>query len=150
MSTRKIYIDSRQAQGTGSDFQLTLKQSVQVPEYTVAYIDDVVEIMMRLLDKPAMANPNFSTDDPEAHSSWAPHKIFNIGNSKPVHLMDFIKSLEKEIGIEANKVFLDMQPGDVKFTAADTSLIENYVDFKPNTSISKGIKKFYEWYKAYY
>ena len=114
------------------------------------YIDDVVEIMMRLLDKPAMANPNFSTDDPEAHSSWAPHKIFNIGNSKPVHLMDFIKSLEKEIGIEANKVFLDMQPGDVKFTAADTSLIENYVDFKPNTSISNGIKKFYQWYKSYY
>tara|TARA_B100000242_G_scaffold283005_1_gene244813 strand:+ start:1734 stop:2768 length:1035 start_codon:yes stop_codon:yes gene_type:complete len=114
------------------------------------FIDDVIEIIKRLLDKPAQKNNNFDYKNPNPDSSWAPHRIFNVGNSDPVYLMDFIRCLEDEIGKKAIKKLEDMQPGDVKTTSADTSSIEKYIDYKPNTELKVGIKKFFRWYKSYY
>ena len=114
------------------------------------FIKDVIEIIIRLLDKPAESNKSFNFKSPQADSSWAPHRIFNIGNSNSVCLMDFIKYLEEEIGIDAIKKFEEMQPGDVKTTSADTSSIEKYINFKPNTTLKDGIKLFYSWYKSIY
>ena len=114
------------------------------------YIDDVVEIIFRLLNKPASSDMFFNYKKPNPQSSWAPYKIFNIGNSKSVHLLAFIKCLEEEIGIKAIMDYVEMQPGDVKATEADTSEIESYVNFKPQTLLENGIKIFYAWYKKYY
>mgnify|MGYP001157147470 FL=1 len=114
------------------------------------YIDDVVEIIFRLIKKPAQIDKSFDRSNPQPHKSWSPHRIYNIGNSNPISIMEFIESLEKEFNIKSKKIFKPMQPGDVQFTAADTSLIENLTNFKPNTSISKGIKKFATWYRNYY
>ena len=83
-------------------------------------------------------------------SSWAPYKVFNIGNSKPTPLMDFINAIEKNLGIEAKKDYYEMQPGDVSCTSADTSQLENWINFKPNTSVNKGISEFINWYKDFY
>ena len=114
------------------------------------FIDDVIEIILRLIDKPSKPNNSFNFQDPRPDSSWAPHRIFNVGNSKSEYLMDFIRYLEEEIGIDAIKEFKEMQPGDVKATSADTSSIEKYIDFRPNTPLKVGIKKFYSWYKRNY
>ncbi len=114
------------------------------------YIDDVIEAITRLIDKPATSDENFNYENPQPDSSWAPHRIFNIGNSQSIFLMDFIKYLEEEIGIKAIKVFEGMQPGDVKTTASSTLSIEKYINFKPNTNLKEGIKKFFHWYKNYY
>tara|TARA_A100001388_G_scaffold277140_1_gene267031 strand:- start:223 stop:1245 length:1023 start_codon:yes stop_codon:yes gene_type:complete len=114
------------------------------------YIDDVIEIMFRLLKKPVDKNVLFDKKNPESSTSWSPYKIFNIGNSKSVRLIDFITTLENEIGEKAIKVFEPMQSGDVKFTSADTSLIEAWIGFKPNTELKVGIKKFVKWYKNFY
>ena len=114
------------------------------------FIDDVIQIIVKLLDKPAEINKDFNFKNPQPDSSWAPHRIFNVGNSKSIYLIDFIENLEEEIGLKAIKKFEDMQPGDVKVTSADTLSIEEYINFKPNTSLKKGIKNFYNWYKSYY
>ncbi len=104
------------------------------------YVDDIVEGVIRVLDKPA--NPQ--------EGSHLPYRIFNIGNSQPEKLMDFIGIMENAFGKEAEKEFLPMQAGDVKATYADTSALESWVGFKPNTSLKQGVKKFSEWYKSYY
>ncbi len=104
------------------------------------YVDDIVEGVIRVLDKPA-------TPQEDSH---VPYRIFNIGNSQPEKLMDFIGIMENAFGKEAEKEFLPMQAGDVKATYADTSALESWVGFKPNTSLKQGVKKFSEWYKAYY
>jgi UDP-glucuronate 4-epimerase len=104
------------------------------------YVDDIVEGVIRVLDKPATPQ----------EGSHVPYRIFNIGNSQPEKLMDFIGIMESAFGKEAEKEFLPMQAGDVKATYADTSALESWVGFKPNTSLKQGIKKFSEWYKAYY
>ena len=104
------------------------------------YIDDVVAGVLRVLDK---------TATPEANNH-APHRLFNIGNSQPENLMDFIGMLENALGKTAQKEMLPMQPGDVKTTYADTSALENWVGFKPNTPLKTGVQKFVDWYKAYY
>ena len=88
--------------------------------------------------------------DPDPSVSWAPHKIFNIGNSNPIKLMDYINEIEKAVGKKAIKEYLPMQPGDVKATFADTSKLENWINFKPNTSIKNGVSNFVKWYKDYY
>ena len=80
----------------------------------------------------------------------APHRIFNIGNSSPTNLMDFINTLENEIGVKAIKNFMEMQPEDVISTNADTSKIEKWINFKPQISLKKGIRLFIKWYKEYY
>ncbi|WP_308446058.1 NAD-dependent epimerase [Halalkalibacter sp. APA_J-10(15)] len=114
------------------------------------YIDDIVDGIVRLLDKPPKADPNWNREEPNASSSYAPYKVYNIGNNQPVKLMDFIETLEKHLGIEAKKEFLPMQPGDVKATYADIDELQNDTGFKPSTTIDEGLKKFVEWYKDYY
>ena len=113
------------------------------------YIDDVVDSIIKCCDKPAIKNEEFNYEDPDPSSSFAPHRIFNIGNSHPVKLMDFIKVLEKSFNKKAILDFYPRQPGDVIKTGADTSLIEDWINYKPTTSLEKGIKLFTRWYKNY-
>ena len=114
------------------------------------YIDDIVEGVMRCCDKPATANPDFDPLDPDPATAAAPHRVFNIGNSQPTELLRFIEVMEEALGREAVKDFQPMQPGDVVATAADTSALENWVGFKPSTSIVFGIEKFAEWFIRFY
>ena len=114
------------------------------------YVDDVVEAIIKLIDKPALANDKFNRDFPEPSQSWAPHRIFNIGNQEPIALMEFINSLEKEIGIKAKKTYEGFQDGDVKSTHASIESLQEWIGYKPYTAISNGIKDFVEWYKFYY
>ena len=114
------------------------------------YIDDVVEAITKLINKPALGNINFNTNEPEPSTSWAPHRIFNIGNQEPIALMDFINTLEEEIGIKAKKTYEGFQKGDVKSTSASIHSLKEWVGYTPYTSIKKGIKDFVEWYKVYY
>lgn len=110
------------------------------------YVGDIVESISRLLPKPAKPNPIWNGANPDIPTSSAPYQIFNIGNSNPVPLMDYIEALEEALGIEAKKDFLPMQAGDVPATHADTTALENYVYFRPNTSVKNGVKRFVEWY----
>lgn len=112
------------------------------------YIDDVVEGIIRLISEIPMENSKWSETD--VSGSWAPYRIFNIGNSNPVSLLDFIETIEKHLGMKANKVFKPMQPGDVQATFADVTDLEKVINFKPTTTIDQGIKNFIEWYKEYY
>ncbi|NDC06345.1 MAG: NAD-dependent epimerase [Synechococcaceae bacterium WB9_2_069] len=114
------------------------------------YISDIVEGVVRVLRKPAMAHTNFDRSKPNPSISWAPHRIFNIGNSNPLPLLAFIAALEQALGIEAIKQFEPMQPGDVEATAADTTSLEEWVGFKPATPIADGIGNFVSWYRQFY
>lgn len=114
------------------------------------YIDDIVDGIVRLIDKPPKADPNWDKENPDPSSSYAPYKVYNIGNNQPVKLMDFIQTLEKHLGIEAKKEFLPMQPGDVQATYADIDDLTKATGFKPTTSIDEGLKKFVDWYVDYY
>ena len=114
------------------------------------YIDDIVESLIRVINKPAFSNKEFDTNNPDPKSSWAPYRIFNIGNSNPVRLMDYIEAIEKKLGIKAKKIMLPIQPGDVPETVSDTNTLEEWIDFKPNTSINNGISKFIDWFKDFY
>ncbi len=114
------------------------------------YIDDIVEGVGRVIDRPPDGNPEWSGKSPDPASSTAPYRIYNIGNNNPVHLMDFIKAIEEETGREASKNFMPMQPGDVHKTWADVNdLIEDF-GYKPHTDIRTGVKNFVEWYRGYY
>ena len=113
------------------------------------YIDDVIECIMGIIEKPAKPNLSFNNFSPESSSSWAPYRIFNIGNNSPIKLMKFIAALEKELGMKAIKEFKPLQPGDVENTTADTQKIFNWIKYKPITPLEKGIKEFLEWYKNY-
>ncbi len=114
------------------------------------YIDDIVEGVIRTLNNVATANPNWSGDTPDTGSSYAPYRIYNIGNNEPVELLRFIEIIEENLGIKAEKNLRPLQPGDVPATFADVSDLVNDVGFKPSTSIEKGIAEFIEWYKEYY
>ncbi len=114
------------------------------------YIDDIVESLNLLLNKVPKKNKKFSFENPDPSKSWAPHRIFNIGNSNPVKLMEFIDEIENKLGIKAIKEYLPMQPGDAKVTYADTSNLEEFINFKPKTSLEEGVEKFIKWYKSYY
>ena len=114
------------------------------------YVGDIVESIRRLVVKPVQADPAWDPANPSPSSSSAPYRIFNIGNSSPVPLMDFIGAIEASLGVEAKKVFMDMQPGDVQGTHADTSALEDYVDFRPATDIRDGVGRFIEWYRSFY
>ena len=114
------------------------------------YIDDIVEGVVRLVDKPAAAAEEFDTAAPDAGSSNVPWRIFNIGNGQPTPLMDYISALEQALDIEAGKNFIDMQPGDVLMTSADASRLSKWVGFKPDTPVSEGVKNFVDWYKRFY
>ena len=114
------------------------------------FIDDIVEGIKRVIAKPPNSEKNFNRKNPKLGSSWAPYKIFNIGNSNPTPLMEYINSIEKAIGKKAKINFKPMQMGDVQCTSADTKALEEWINFKPNTSIDVGISKFIDWYRAYY
>ena len=114
------------------------------------YIDDIVEGVYRCCYKPACIDKDFNYLNPNKTTSFAPFRIFNIGNSKPVELLRFIEVLEDEFGIKAIKNFLPIQPGDVESTAANTDLLENWIDFKPSIEIEIGVNKFAKWYLDYY
>ncbi len=114
------------------------------------YIDDIVESIFKLLEKPPLSDSTFNKLDPDPSKSWAPYRVFNIGNSSPTPLMEYIAALEKSLNMDAQKIYLPMQLGDVKVTSSDTKLLENWIDFKPHTSIQEGINKFVFWYKDFY
>jgi len=114
------------------------------------YIDDIVEGVIRILDNPAEGNPNWSSDQPDPGSSPSPWRVYNIGNNKPVELMDYIGAIEKCLNKKAKINLLPLQPGDVPDTYADVSdLVENF-NYKPETSVELGVKNFVSWYKNYY
>tara|TARA_Y100000589_G_C27146869_1_gene627204 strand:+ start:615 stop:1637 length:1023 start_codon:yes stop_codon:yes gene_type:complete len=114
------------------------------------FVDDITESLIKLISKPPVKNDNFDFLEANPGDSWSPHAIFNIGNSNPSSLIDYISEIEDYVGIKAKKEFLPMQPGDVKSTYADTSKLEKYIGFKPRTTIKEGIPKFIDWYKTFY
>jgi UDP-glucuronate 4-epimerase len=114
------------------------------------YIDDIVEGVIRVLDRPAEPDPSFDPMAPDPARSNAPYRVFNIGNNQPVELMAYIEALETCLGQTAIKNFLPLQPGDVPATEADASELEAATGFAPCTPVSEGIKRFVEWYRAYY
>ena len=114
------------------------------------YIDDIVDAIVKLISKPAYADSAFNKSEMNSNSSWAPFRLFNIGNNKTIPLMEFINILEEELGVKAIRKYEDMKQGDVESTYADISEIKKWIDYKPSTSIKVGIKKFIEWYKNYY
>jgi len=119
-------------------------------ERDFTYVNDIVEGIKRLIPKPPAPNPDWTGEDPDPATSFAPYRIFNIGNSNPVHLMDFIHEIENQLGIEAEKNMMPMQPGDVPKTWADVDDLFEYIDFKPKVGVKEGIKNFIDWYKNYY
>jgi len=114
------------------------------------YVDDIVEGIVRLIPNSPQPNKNWSGDKPDPASSFAPYKIYNIGNNQPVELMKFIEVIEHHIGKEANKNFMEIQQGDVPATYANVDDLMNDVGFQPNTSILDGIGEFIKWYKEFY
>lgn len=117
-------------------------------DYT--YVDDIVEGIYKLIPLIPKPNKNWNENEESISTSFAPYKIYNIGNSTPIPLMDFISVLENKLGQKAKKIYMDMQPGDVLRTCADVSDLERDIGFKPNTSIEYGLGKFVDWYKDYY
>ncbi|MEQ1530800.1 MAG: NAD-dependent epimerase [Methylococcales bacterium] len=114
------------------------------------YIDDIVEGVVRVIDKPAQPNLDWTSDDPDSSSSHAPYRVYNIGNNNPVHLLTFIETLEKCLGMSAIKNLLPIQPGDVPDTYADVIDLVNDLGYKPTTGIETGINNFVEWYRQFY
>ena len=114
------------------------------------YIDDVVHAVTKLVNIPATTSTNYNTQKPDASTSNSPWRIFNIGNGKPTHLMDYISAIEKALGKEAKKNFLPMQKGEVLETFSDTQSLENWTGLKPGTSVMQGVENFVEWYLSYY
>ena len=119
-------------------------------ERDFTYIDDIVEGVYKLIEKVPAAKEDWDETKDDISTSFAPYKIYNIGNNQPVQLMKFINVLEDKIGKEAEKIYMDMQPGDVLRTYADVSDLERDINFRPNTSIEEGLGKFVNWYREYY
>jgi UDP-glucuronate 4-epimerase len=114
------------------------------------YIDDIVEGVVRVLDRPASPDPRWTGADPNPATSSAPWRLYNIGNHARVPLMRYIEALEAVLGMKAKLELLPMQAGDVPSTEADTSALEAAVGFKPSTPVEVGVRRFVEWYRAYY
>jgi UDP-glucuronate 4-epimerase len=114
------------------------------------YIDDIAEGVIRCLDKPASADPDFDPLHPNPATAAVPHRLFNIGNSQPIPLLRFIEVLEQALGREAIRDLQPMQPGDVPATAADTSALEAWVGFRPTTPIETGVERFAQWYGLFH
>ena len=114
------------------------------------YIDDIVEGIVRVIDNAPETDGRWSGQKPNPASSIAPYKIYNIGNSNPVKLMDFIEAIEKSLGVESHKNFMPLQLGDVPATWADVEDLWSILGFRPNTSIEQGVARFVAWYKQYY
>jgi UDP-glucuronate 4-epimerase len=114
------------------------------------YIDDIVEAVVRTVDRVAVPNPDWSSEHPDPGTSSAPYRLYNIGNHSPVALMDFIGHIETELGRKARKNFLPLQPGDVPSTYADIATLKADLGFKPRMPIEEGIRRFVAWYRDFY
>jgi UDP-glucuronate 4-epimerase len=114
------------------------------------FIDDIVEGVIRVLDKPAQPNPDWDSANPDTATSKAPYRIYNIGNNQPVELMHYIETLEKCLGKQAEKDLLPLQPGDVPDTYADVADLVADMGYKPATSVEDGVARFVDWYRSYY
>jgi len=113
------------------------------------YIDDIAEGVIRALDRVPLPDPGFDRLSPDPATSWAPYRIFNIGNNQPVELMAFIEALEQALGKKAAKNFLPMQNGDVQATYADVADLASATGFKPRTELVDGVRRFVDWYRSY-
>ena len=114
------------------------------------YIDDIVEGVLRVLDRTALAQPGYDANLADPATSSAPYRVFNIGNNKPVPLLDFIACIEDALGKKADKNLLPMQAGDVPATYANTDALNAWVGFMPATSVQEGVGRFVAWYRDYY
>ena len=114
------------------------------------YIDDIIDGVVRVIDQPATADPHWSSDAPDPAASFAPYRIYNIGNNQPVNLMRYIEVLEQCLGRKAQLEMLPMQPGDVQATFADVTELGKATGLRPRTPVEEGIAKFVAWYKDYY
>ncbi|MBX0313285.1 NAD-dependent epimerase [Planococcus glaciei] len=114
------------------------------------FVDDIVESISRLVEKPAQPNSEWSGETPDPGTSYAPYKIYNIGNNSPVNLMDFIEAIEDKVGKKAIKNYMPLQAGDVPATYADVADLYRDIDFQPQTNIKDGVGKFVDWYVDYY
>jgi len=114
------------------------------------YIDDIIEGVVRVMGKIPEADPNWRGDNPDPGTSYTCYRVYNIGNNNPVQLNQFIEVIEKALGKTARKKFMDLQPGDVPATYAEVDDLIKDAGFKPSTPLDEGIRKFVEWYKAYY
>ncbi len=123
-------------------------QGKMIRDFT--YIDDIVEGVVRVIDRPAAPNPDWSGKTPDSATSYARYRIYNIGNNQPVELMRYIEVLEKSLGKKAKLQMLPMQEGDVPATSANIESLENDVGFRPRTSVEQGVARFVEWYKSYH
>jgi UDP-glucuronate 4-epimerase len=123
-------------------------QGKMVRDFT--YVDDIVEGVVRTVDNPPAQNPRWDAKNPDAATSSAPWRIFNIGNSQRIELMRYIRAIETAVGKKAKLELLPMQAGDVVATEADTSALEGATGFKPATPVEEGVRRFVEWYRGYY
>ena len=114
------------------------------------YIDDIVEGIIRVLDRPAAGNPDWSSAAPDAATSLAPYRLYNIGNSAPVELMEYIAVLERSLGLKAQLNLLPLQPGDVPDTFADVSELARDTGYQPTTTVADGVARFVAWYRDFY
>jgi UDP-glucuronate 4-epimerase len=114
------------------------------------FIDDIVEGIVRVLDRIPEPNPDWSGDEPDSATSSAPYRLYNIGNKQPVELMRYIEVLEQSLGMEAKKNLLPLQPGDVPDTYADVQALVEAVGYKPDTSVEEGVQRFVDWYRDFY
>lgn len=114
------------------------------------YVDDIVEGIVRVIHKPAKSNENWDPMHPVSDSSSAPYRIYNIGNSAPVSLMEYIEAIETKLGKKAEKNLLPLQPGDVPSTYADTSSLEQDFGYRPSTTVQEGVSKFIDWYLSFF
>ena len=114
------------------------------------YIDDIVEGVIRVLDHTAAADPSWTGDDPDPGRSYAPWRVFNIGNNRPIELLEYIGVIEECLGKKATLDLLPMQPGDVPSTMADVGELERTVGFRPTTTVREGVRRFIDWYREFY
>jgi len=114
------------------------------------YVDDIIEGVIRVLDRPAAPSPEWTGDAPDPGTSPAPYRIYNIGNNQPVELMRFIEVIEEALGLEARKNLVPIQPGDVEATWADVDSLTEDTGFKPATPLEEGVARFVSWYRQYY
>jgi len=114
------------------------------------YVADIVEGIVRVIGHPPAGNPSWTGLQPDPTSSPSPYRIYNIGNNNPIKLLDFIKAIERKLGIEAKKIFMDLQPGDVPSTYADVADLVADLGYQPATTIDEGINAFLDWYRIYY
>jgi UDP-glucuronate 4-epimerase len=114
------------------------------------FVDDIVEGVIRVMDRTAAPNPGFISDTPDPGTSNAPYRVFNIGNHSPVQLLDYIGCIEEALGMKAQKNLLPLQDGDVPATYADVDALRDWVGFTPATDIRTGVARFVAWYREYY